>query len=201
MADRMSVGTFLRTTAARVRRDESGFSLVELLITLSLSTVVMVAVLNLLDSTAQQAPKDQERATAIVEAQSGLHRMTRELRQAYKVLDAGPKSMYVVIGRSTPPDIHVRYDCDIPYPGNTAYRRCVRWQAPVGQELRTDLPGQVVIDRGLSGVQFTYSPGPLNPTYVKVHIEVPQKGERLGGYKASFVLDDGFYLRNTDVLR
>ena len=58
-----------------------------------------------------------------------------------------------------------------------------------------------MIDRGLSGVLFTYSPGPLNPTYVKVHIEVPEKGERVGGFHQSFVLDDGFYLRNTDVLR
>jgi hypothetical protein len=184
-----------------VRRDEGGFALAELLVVMVLSTIVLGAILGLLDAVGQQAPKDQERATAIGETQSGLYRMTRELRQAYKVLDAGPKSMYVVIGRSTPPDIHVRYDCDVPYPGNTEYRRCVRWSAPVGQELRTDLPGQVVIDRGLSGVQFTYSPGPLNPTYVKIHIEVPEKGERVGGYHQSFILDDGFYLRNTDVLR
>jgi len=168
---------------------------------LAVFTFVLSAIFGLLDSAAQQAPKDQERAVAIREAQAGLQRMTRELRQAYKVLDAGPKSMYVVIGRATPPDIHVRYDCDVPYPGNSAYRRCVRWWAPVGQVLRTDLPGEVVIDRGLSAVSFSYSPGPLNPTYVKVHIEVPQKGERAGGFQSNLVLDDGFYLRNTDVLR
>lgn len=197
----MTVGRILLKAAARVRRDERGFSLVELLVVMAGFTVVLGAILGLLDAAANQAPKDQERAIAIREAQAGLQRMTGELRQAYQVLDAQPKSMYVVVARPTPPDIHVKYDCDVPYPGNTAYHRCVRWWAPVGQELRTDLPGQVVIDRGLSNVYFTYSPGPLNPTYVKVHIEVPQKGERKAGFKSNFILDDGFYLRNMDVLR
>jgi hypothetical protein len=195
----MSVGTTLLTTLARARGEERGFALPELLITLVSFMFVLGGILGLLDSASQQAPKDGERALAIRESQAGLHRMTRELRQAYNVLGAGPRSMYVLIGRSSPPDIHVRYDCDVPSPINPAYRRCVRWQAPVGQELRTDLPGEVVIDRSLSQVSFTYSPGPLNPTYVKVHIEVPQKGDRAGGYQSKFVLDDGFYLRNTDV--
>lgn len=197
----MIVGRILTTRSPRASRNEDGFALVELLVTLASLSVVVGAVLGLLDATARQAPRDQERAVALREAQAGLHIMTRELRQAYRVLDASPKSMYVLIGRSTPPDIHVRYDCDIPDPANSAYRRCVRWQAAVGQELRTDLPGQVVIARALSQVSFSYSPGPLNPTYVKIHVEVPQAGERKGGFKSSFVLDDGFYLRNTDVLR
>ena len=196
----MTVGTF-STVAARAHREEGGFALVELLVSIVTLTFVLGAILGLLDATAQQAPRDQERAIALREAQVGLHGMTRELRQAYRVLDASPKGMYVLIGRSTPPDLHVKYDCDVPSPSNPAYRQCVRWQAPIGQELRTDLPGQVVIDRALSEVSFSYSPGPLNPTFVKVHIEVPKAGERKDGFPSSFVLDDGFYLRNTDVLR
>ena len=164
-------------------------------------TVVLGSILGLLDFGVKQAPKDQERAVALREAQSGLDRMTRELRQAYRVLDANANSMYVVVGRATPPDVHVLYDCDVPDPENSAYRECVRWSAPVGQELPLSSPGEVVIARAISDVAFTYSPGPLNPTFVKVHLEFPQTGERVGGYKSSFVLDDGFYLRNTDVLR
>lgn len=174
--------------------------LAEVLISLAVFTVVTGAVLTLLETTAKQAPRDEERAHAIHEAQLGLHRMTRELRQAYKVLDAQPKSMYVLIGRSSPPDKHVKYDCDVADPENAAYRRCVRWEALVGQPLPLDQPGETVVDRSLSEVLFSYSPGPLNPTYVKVHIEVPQKGERGEGYGSRFVLDDGLYLRNADVL-
>jgi hypothetical protein len=174
--------------------------LAEVLVTLVTFTFVMGAILTLVEGLGQQAPKDEERALALREAQAGMHRMTRELRMAYKVLDAQPKSMYVLIARSTPPDIHVKYDCDVPYPGNTAYRRCVRWAAPVGQFLPVWQPGEVVIDRGLSEVNFGYSPSALAPTYVTLHIEVPQKGERKSGYSTKFNLNDGFYLRNTDVL-
>lgn len=174
-------------------------SLPEVLLALVIFTVVMGAILSLLETTAAQAPKDEERALALREAQAGLHRMTRELRQSYKVLDADAKSMYVLIARTEPPDKHVKYDCDIPHPTNTSYRRCVRWEALVGQELPLSQPGETVIDRGLSEVLFTYSPDALNPTYVKVHIEVPQAGERSDGYGMSFDLQDGFYLRNTDV--
>jgi hypothetical protein len=196
----MTVGRTLRNIIARARREEGGMALAEVLITMVTFTFVMGAILGLLETTARQAPRDEERANAIGEAQSGLYRMTRELRQAYKVLDAQPKSMYVLIARSSPPDKHVKYDCDIPYPGNAAYRRCVRWEAPVGQELPLSQPGQVVIDRGLSEVNFSYSPSALAPTYVKVHIEVPQKGERSAGFTSNFDLEDGFYLRNADVV-
>jgi prepilin-type N-terminal cleavage/methylation domain-containing protein len=181
-----------------MRRDERGMSLPEVLISMVIFTFVMGAVLSLLEATAKQAPKDQERAMAIREAQAGLHRMTRELRQAYKVLDADPKSMYVLIARSTPPDKHVRYDCDVVDPLNSAYRQCVRREALVGQTLPAT--GSVVVERSLSQVLFTYSPGPLNPNFVKIHIEVPQKGERKAGLNRNLVLDDGFYLRNTDVV-
>jgi hypothetical protein len=174
-------------------------SIIEVMISLVTFTFVMGAILGLIETAAHQTPKDQERALAIREAQAGLHRMTRELRQGYKVLDAQPKSMYVLIAKSTPPDVHVKYDCDVPYPGNAAYRRCVRWQANVGEELPLSQPGEVVIDRGLSEVDFTYSPSPLSPTYVQVHIKVPQKGERKTGFNMNFVLEDGFYMRNMNV--
>lgn len=173
-------------------------TLPEILVTVVTFTFVMLAILGLLDSVAQQQPKDQERAIAIREAQSGLHRMTRELRQAYKVLDAQPKSMYVLVGRASPPDVHVKYDCGVVHPDNSEYSRCVRWAAPVGQALPVNEPGDVVIDRGLSEVLFSYTPGPLNPRFVRTHLAVPQRGEREAGYNMSLVLDDGFYLRNLD---
>lgn len=174
-------------------------ALAEVLVSIVTFTFVMGGILGLLEGATKQAPKDQERALAIREAQTGLHTMTRELRQGYKVLDAQPKSMYVLIGRSTPPDVHVKYDCDVVHPSNSAWRRCLRWSAPVGTELPLSSPGQVIIDRGLSEANFSYAPSAINPTYVQVRIEVPQKGEGKSGFQQSFVLDDGFYLRNTDV--
>lgn len=174
-------------------------TLVEMIISLATFSFVMVAILGLLETTAAQQPRDQERADALREAQVGLQRMTRELRQGYKVLDADSKSMYVRL-TSQGEDKHVKYDCGVADPDTAGYTRCVRWEALVGQALPTEQPGEVVIDRSLSEVLFSYSPGPLNPNYVQVHISVPQKGELANGYDSNFVLEDGFYLRNADVV-
>jgi hypothetical protein len=155
----------------------------------------LVALLGLLDTAAQTAPRDQERATAIRDGQAGLHIMTRELRQANKVWTPGKTQIYVNIGD----DKHVLYDCDKVDPTNSAYRQCRRWEAPIGSELPLSQPGQLVVPHRLPGDVFTYAPNLVNPTFVKVSIKVPQGAERAGGYHASLVLDDGFYLRNTDV--
>ncbi len=180
----------------RVRlRSEKGMSLMELLVVMSLASVVMLALLGLLDSAVQTAPRDEERANSIREGQAGLHVMTRELRQANKVWTPGKTQIYVNIGDDT----HVLYDCGVVHPDDATQRQCLRWEAAVGSELPLDAPGQVVVERRLPGDVFTYAPSLINPTYVKVHIQVPQAGDRADGYHANLSLDDGFYLRNTDV--
>ena len=170
-------------------------TLIEMLIAMVTFTFVLVALLGLLDAAGQAAPRDQERAVAIRDGQSGVHRMTRELRQANKVWTPGKAQIYVNIGD----DRHVLYDCDAVHPDDPTQRQCLRWEAAIGSELELDAPGEVVVERRVPGDIFTYQPNLVNPTYVEVHIEVPQSGERPDGYKANLVLDDGFYLRNTDV--
>ena len=184
----------MRLTRARLR-SERGVSLAELLVGMLVMSAVLMALLGLLDATVKTAPRDEERANAIREGQTGLHVMTRELRQANKVWTPGKTQIYVNIGDDT----HVLYDCDVAHPENPEQRQCVRWEAAIGAELPLDSPGQVVIDRRLPGDVFTYEPSLINPTYVEARIQVPQSGERADGYHANLVLDDGFYLRNTDV--
>ena len=168
----------------------------ELLVAMAVGTIVMLAVLGLLDATVKTAPRDQERADTIREAQAGVHIMTRELREANKVWTPGKTQIYVNIGD----DRHVLYDCGIVVPDNPDERQCRRWEAAIGSELPLDEAGEVVVERRMPGDVFTYEPNLINPTYVKVHIEVPQSGERESdGYHQDLVLDDGFYLRNTDV--
>lgn len=170
-------------------------SLTELLIGMLTCTFVLFALMNLLDFAVKTAPRDEERANSIREGQSGLHIMTRELRQANKVWTPGRTTIYVNIGD----DKHVLYDCDVVHPEDPSERQCVRWEAPIGSELPLSQPGHVVVDRRLPGDVFTYQPNLVNPTYVKVSVRVPQAGERADGYRMNLVLDDGFYLRNTDV--
>jgi Tfp pilus assembly protein PilV len=190
----MSVRFNLRLTRARLR-SESGMSLAELLVVMLTMTIVLMAIMGLLDVAIKTAPRDQERALSIREGQVGLHIMTRELRQANKVWTPGKTQIYVNIGD----DKHVLYDCDAVHPDDPAQRRCLRWEAAIGSELMLDEPGEVVVDRRMPGDVFTYEPNLVNPTFVRAHILVPQSGERADGYHANLVLEDGFYLRNTDV--
>jgi len=170
-------------------------SLAELLVAMLLMTIVLIAILALLDAAVKTAPRDEERADAIREGQVGVHVMTRELREANKVWTPGKTQIYVNIGD----DKHVLYDCGIVNPDDPDERQCRRWEAAIGQELPIGEPGQVVVERRVPGDVFSYEPNLINPTYVKVHIRVPQAGDREDGYSANLVLDDGFYLRNTDV--
>jgi len=73
----------------RLRREERGIALIELLITAVMLNVVLFAILGLLDVSARAVPKDLERAAAIQESQAGLYRMTRDLRQAHDVVTPG----------------------------------------------------------------------------------------------------------------
>ncbi len=203
----------------RVARDESGVTLTELLVTIMLLGLVLSATLSVLDTNVRSAPRDDERAIAITEAQTGLNGMVRELRQAYSVQGSTSDSIRVLVRRRrddpvTPAveyaTLDVQYSCGSENPG-----QCTRREAPVGSPLPAT--GKPVILRVLnwepslptarrvfnfdqsSDRTNTASAGAINPSYVTVRIEVPAAGERREGYSNSVVLEDGFYARNVPV--
>jgi type II secretory pathway pseudopilin PulG len=175
--------------------DERGFMLVELLAVCALLAVVLSAILLFGDTAQQLTPKEQERAMAIQQAQTGIFRMTRELRQAHQVNTANPLVFDVNLA-SSGVDRQVRYECDEPHPSVAAYSRCVRFE--------TGRPNEVVVDRVLNKTTvFTYTTNADGAiTYVRVAIDVPARGERkvgsAGSYDHQIGLYDGFYLRNLD---
>ena len=192
-------------------RQESGWSLIELLAAMSIFTFVLAGVLGLLDATAKQTPKDTERAHAINEAQVGLYRMVRELRQAHTVLSNGPQAVEVLVRAkqddpATPAvetyvDRHVQYSC-----GNAqAPGRCTRVEVAPGQLLSSGTPRTVIARLVNTGTglpvnrQVFDNTGNANtfaPSYIRVHIEVPAAGERPNGYRYTVAFEDGFYARN-----
>jgi hypothetical protein len=185
-----------RTSHKRSPRlaDERGFMLVELALAVALLGVVLGAILMFADATHKLSPKEQERAMAIQTAQTGIYRMTRELRQAHGVNVSQPLVMDVNY-MSSGVNRQVRYDCDEPHPTVPAYRRCVRMEA--------GRPDEVVVDRVLNTTTiFTYTTNLTGAiTYVRVAIDVPARGERntnVNGYQHQIGLYDGFYLRNLD---
>ncbi len=203
----------------RVAHDESGLTLTELLVTILLLGLVLSATLSVLDTNVRSAPRDDERAIAITEAQTGLNGMVRELRQAYSVQGWTSDSIRVLVRRrrddpATPAveyaTLDVQYSCGSENPG-----RCTRREAPAGSPLPAT--GKPVILRVLnwqpslpaarrvfnfdqsSDRSNAASAGAILPSYVTVRVEVPAAGERREGYSNSVVLEDGFYARNVPI--
>ena len=174
----------------RVLRRESGFTLLEVTITAALLGIVVVAILAIADTGQNIAPKDQERAHVIRDAQTGLHQMTRELRQARQVRTAQPGSVTVRVGSAL---TEVTYNCLQARPGTAGQTQCVRTSGG---------SSRMVIDRVLNGGSvFEYRRSTRSGviTYVRAKVEVPAKGDLKEGHKHKVVLDDGFYMRNLNL--
>jgi prepilin-type N-terminal cleavage/methylation domain-containing protein len=171
--------------------DERGFSLIELLVAMTVLTTVMVATLSVLDSSSRMARSDTDRASAIQDAQVGLDRMVRELRHTRLVNTASPQVLDVTLlqrGISR----RVVIDCSVADPATTGQRRCTR-SADGGTP-------QVLVDRvrdiGTDSRAFTYSPATGAPKHVTVRLGVATDDGRISGHSRSLVLTDGTALRN-----
>jgi hypothetical protein len=182
---------------------EAGYALTELLLVAGLLVIVLGAVLTLGETSQRIAPKETERAMVIREAQVGLHRMTRELRQAFPT--EAPDITASRVEASVPPLVggvgtRVVYDCNVTSPKNSAYKQCVRYVEGAGGSLSA---GEVIVDRVLNGAPGSTIPvferGTAPATdYVKATVEVAARGERKTGYSSKVLLEDGFYMRNLD---
>ena len=182
---------------ARIRREEAGYSLIELLIVASMMVVVLGAVLALGDVAQRSAPKDLERAHAIRDAQVGLGRMTRELRQSHSLVAYSAYSIEVkawVGGQER----QITYNCSAAQPGEAGLNRCLRTEVGSGASIP-------VISRILNGPAgtpspvFTYTTNAAGQvTYVKATVEAATKGNLRQGFTHRVALHDGFYMRNRD---
>jgi len=202
-----------RAAIRRVRGDQAGISLIEVMVSMTLMTIVMGAILALLDSSARSAPREKERSDAIREVQVGLHRMTRELRQATNILGTNPRwILFQARLQNTDPatsasqpyrDRQILLSCGDHNPG-----RCARYEAAPGDQLPTT--GETLISR-VSNWNATETgrrvfdyppaepggPAPISPASINIRIEVPSAGERAGGgYRYPLTFEDGVTVRN-----
>ena len=200
-------------------RDESGFTLVELLVTIVILAFVLTATLAVFEAVFRSSHADNERNTSLVEQTASLHRMIGELRQAYRVVgpvSASTSNYMDVLIRLTRPgsgtlDRRVLYQCDHTDPA-TGLRQCVRYEfaandpsppgsAPFGAT--TTLAFARVTNGTSVDPVFTNLSSPSGttggPTYGQVTIKTPGSGESTTGYQHLFVLSDAFYMRNRDL--
>lgn len=194
-------------TLARFCRDDAGFSLIELLVTITMLVVLLGAASTVLVGVQRQSPNDVERTRMVGAAEAGLARMDRELRGGYAPSGAplpttSGNVMDLIVGSQ-----RVRYDCTVSSAAYPGYQQCVRY-ASTNLTSPPSTNGLIVID-GVSNDETStdagYTPvftpnSSTTPTYYSVEIQVPAKGQRTGTiatYTYQVTLTDGLYMRNT----
>jgi prepilin-type N-terminal cleavage/methylation domain-containing protein len=192
----------------RILSDQSGFSLIELLVASALLAIVLVATFQPLHTTARVQTRDVAWAEAVQDGRIGLQRLARELRQAYSIKGAAPNSVDFQIDLGGQ-DLRVLYQCDVPYPSTpdnphaSSYRRCVRVQAVSGAAFPALSTGQVIIDRLLNGTAtdpvFSYTPNTISPKFIGAKVKLPARRTLSEGLNHSIVFQQGAYLRNLNL--
>lgn len=182
----------------RMREEEGGFTLVELLVGAAMGVVLMSAVAALVISALKFQPQITGKAENVSGARWVLERMTRELRSGERI-ELGEPSKVVFIGysRRSPcgsttvlPAGTPSIPCKITYSCTTTV--CSRTEAPPVSAAGAGTT-QILFSGINSNQVFTYQPAgdPTKATYVKVKLRVPDpKGT------GSLTVSDGASLRN-----
>lgn len=167
-------------------RSERGVGLIELLTVLPMVAVVLLGIYALYNVGAKSQTETNNRVRSLVQQQSGMERISREMRQATSIT---PVSSQIIDGvtwvrpaaGTASVQRRVRFDC--------SSGTCNRWEGAPGGALTT---GPVPIITGvLNADVFSLEPNSVDPTYVVTRVEV-----RVTGANNPITLDGGFALRN-----
>ena len=166
----------------RFLRGERGISLVELLVVIPMSAVSLIGMYGLYNLGAKDQGLNTGRAQALLRAQNGLERMTREMRQALtvnavssQVLDA---ETYVrPPSGATSVEKHVRYEC--------LSGTCTRYEGPANGTTYT--LSEVIVRNVQNADNFLLQTDTVNPKWVVVRLEVKPTG-----FNNPIVLSGGF---------
>jgi type II secretory pathway pseudopilin PulG len=174
-----------------LRRDEGGFTIIELLVSMSVLLLVLFATLQLLDSSSVMARQETDRAHAVREAQVGLDRMVRELRHAQTVTGTATTFTATLVRQGVTRT--VSFTCDAPHPTQPTTRRCLRTEGTVTSELIDQ-----VQPRAGDPPIFTYTAAASGAVrHVGIRLPIRLDGGDSTGYgNARTILRDGTGLRN-----
>jgi prepilin-type N-terminal cleavage/methylation domain-containing protein len=184
------VRALARATTRRLRAEQGGFTLVELLVAAVLGLALIGAATTVFTTAIQSQPRTSSRNTDIAQARTTMERITRELRQGWNVPSAGPAQLsiltYVKSATCGGAPSSSSRACRVTYTCTTT--SCSRVEAnPDGTGAG---PSQIVVS-GFSGPNaFTYSPSATDPSYVGVELVYPADGGD------AITLEDGVALRN-----
>jgi hypothetical protein len=112
--------------------DESGFGLMELLTTMVMMVLLATATFAALNSTTKAQTRDQAYAQEVTSTQTGLARLTHDLREATEVLFVTPSKIEFQMPPIGGTTYTVLYDCTASDTLGTGYARCARTQSASG---------------------------------------------------------------------
>jgi hypothetical protein len=184
---------------ARLRSDESGLTLIELLVAAAMSVVIVGAGASMMISAVRKQPELSEESQKVTEVRYVQERMTKELRNGVRVDEATPTTVSFVTrvrttacggGGSLDPgtpatNCQVTYDC--------SSGTCTRAEAAegvVGGGTPKPLIGELE-----SGAVFNYFPNKEEPTYVGIIFRAPDPSG-----SGTLTVSDGASLRTPVLL-
>ena len=186
-----------RLLKMRLASEESGLTLIELLVASAMSVVLLGAVGSMVISAMRAQPEVSKRSQNVSSARYVLERLTREIRNGVAVDSATASSVSfrtyvrraacggaVLTDPSSPAIVcQVTYDCTT--------TSCMRIEASEG--VYTAPPGtSTTIFSGIdSSDVFTYAPSAAAATYVGVKLRIPNPSG-----PAALTISDGASLRN-----
>jgi Tfp pilus assembly protein PilW len=202
----------LRRAFARLRREEEGLTLVELLVASTLSIVLLAGISSMVIGTMKAQPQISERAQDVSSSRWVLERLTKEIRNGIRIDAATPSSVsFVTYVRSTicgggvqtsPTTPAIK--CQVTYQCTTT--SCTRSEAAEG---KAGIPKTVFTGINSSSV-FCYVPSkeadPLTCGEARSLKETTYIGVRLrmskpGGGATALTVSDGASLRNATLLK
>ncbi len=171
---------------------EKGFTLIELLIASTMTIVLLGGIGMVMIDSLRDQPKITQGAASIQTARFVLERMTRELRQGFKVYGTPTASQvsfetyerHTACGASTMlPSSSESISCEVTY--NCTGESCTRLEAAPGVNSGTP----ELILKGLSNTTsvFSYSPNKESPTYVGITLALTNQG----GSGGTLTISDG----------
>jgi len=219
-ADPMSI----RSSTSRLRHaisaacKEDGFTLVELLLSMSMFVVVLGATTSFYLLASQTGSNDAARSVAVTEESAGIARMAQYLAEAYQVNApvGSTTSTYMDVFVRVPGlgDQRMFFTCAYADP-TSGYNDCVLYQTSASTPFTagvapTGVSPSIFVPRVVNGTASdpsdpvftnisTPSGSSTHPSFVDISIKTPSKGElTTSNYKGNITISDGVWLRQLD---
>jgi prepilin-type N-terminal cleavage/methylation domain-containing protein len=174
------------TTRVRLPRrrlqDQSGFTLVELLVAMPIALIVLMIAMGAVATALRGELSSRQHSEALRAQQVGLERMTRELREATSFNFLNSRRVeFNAWSRNANGLRHIGYDC-------TSGTSCIREEGPL---VGAFSDSRVIIDDLVNADVFEPEPDFVNPRYVGIVAAV-----RIAKDRRVITLRDGVELRN-----